>query len=87
VLERATPARLDAIAAMGHGRNDLAALSQAQSMFLDHIIRQQLVDIGSGMPPSNKVAVKRLSASERARLKTALSAVGHIETLTRDLLF
>jgi DNA polymerase-3 subunit epsilon/CBS domain-containing protein len=88
LLERATPARLAAIAALGHGSGyDLDALAQAQGVFLDLILGQQLADIEAGLPPSNKVAVKRLRRDERARLKTALGAVGHLDALMRDLLF
>jgi CBS domain-containing protein len=88
LLERSTPARLAAIAALGHdGGHDLEALAHAQGVFLDLILGQQLADIEAGLPPSNKVAVKRLTPDERAGLKKALGAVSHLDALTRDLLF
>jgi CBS domain-containing protein len=87
LLERTTPARLAAVAALGRGADDLDALSRAQGKFLDLILEQQLADIHAGLPPSNKVAVKRLSREQRAALRTSLSAVRHLDALTRDLLF
>lgn len=87
-LERATPARLAAVAALGHGgAQDLDALARAQAVFLDLILEQQLADMRDGLPPSNKVAVKRLSRQQREALHDALGAVRHLDALTRDLLF
>ena len=85
--ERATPARLSAAAALGRGAQDLDALARAQSCFLDLIVAQQVADMQAGLPPSNKVAVKRLARPQRADLRASLSAVRHLDTLTRDLLF
>ena len=87
LLERATPARLAAAAALGRGANDLDALARAQSCFLDLIVAQQVADMQAGLPPSNKVAVKRLNRPQRAALRESLSAVRHLDSLTRDLLF
>jgi DNA polymerase-3 subunit epsilon/CBS domain-containing protein len=86
-LERTTPARLTAALALGRSQDDLTALLHAQADFLDLILSQQLADIGNGLPPSNKVEVKRLSRDRRARLLGSLGAVRALETLTRDLLF
>jgi CBS domain-containing protein len=88
LLERSTPARLSAIAGLDRGgAHDLEALSDAQALFLDLILAQQLADLRGGLPPSSKVAVKRLSREQRTRLRDALHAVRHIDALTRDLLF
>lgn len=88
LLERATPARLAAIAALGRGgADDLDAMARAQALFLDLILAQQLEDMRAGLPPGNKVAVKRLAREQRAALHEAFAAVRHLETLTRDLLF
>ncbi len=51
------------------------------------ILAQQLDDIAHGVPPSNAVALKRLTRAERSRLRSALDAVANLDTLTRDLLF
>jgi DNA polymerase-3 subunit epsilon/CBS domain-containing protein len=88
VVERSTPTRLAGLKALGIGaETDLDALADAQAVFLDLMVQQQIEDIEHGTPPSNAVAVKRLSSRERARLRTALEAVQHLDDLTRDLLF
>lgn len=86
-LERSTPARLEAARTLQRSEDDIAALLRAHGDFLDFILSQQLADIANGLPPGNKVEVKRLSREARARLRAALGAVGSLETLTRDLLF
>ena len=86
-LERSTPARLNAARTLQRSENDITALLRAQADFLDLILSQQLADIANGLPPGNKVEVKRLSREGRARLRAALGAVGALDTLTRDLLF
>ena len=88
VMERSTPARLAGVKALVHvSRSDLDALDDAQGVFLDLILSQQIEDIAHGTPPSNTVSVKRLSARDRDRLQAALRAVTAIDALTRDLLF
>ena len=47
------------------GETDLDALIDAQAMFLDLILSQQLADIHAGRPATNTVSVRRLSAAER----------------------
>jgi CBS domain-containing protein len=88
VVERSTPARLAGVKALGiGGESDLDALIEAQAVFLDLMLTQQVKDIGQGRPPANTVAVKALSRRDRERLRTALEAVRHLDRLTRDLLF
>jgi CBS domain-containing protein len=87
LLERSTPARLAAAAALGRGQHDLDALARAQGLFLDLILDQQIADVKGGLPPSNKVAVKRLTRQQRQALREALGAARHLDDLTRDLLF
>jgi CBS domain-containing protein len=85
--ERATPARLAGIKALGLGGDDLDALDAAHELFMSLILAQQLDDVAHGVPPSNAVSLKRLTRAHRARLRSALDAVGNLDTLTRDLLF
>lgn len=87
LVERSTPARLAAAAALGRGAADLEALGRAQATFLDLILAQQLADMHAGHPPGNKVEVKALNAEQRGNLKAALGAVQHLSTLTQDLLY
>jgi CBS domain-containing protein len=87
LLERSTPARLAAAAALGRGRHDLEAIAHAQALFLDLIVAQQVADIDAGLRPSNKVAVKRLTHEQRKALREALASLSHLGALTRDVLF
>jgi DNA polymerase-3 subunit epsilon/CBS domain-containing protein len=88
VMDQSTPARLAGVKALVHvSETDLDALVEAQGVFLDLIVSQQVEDIAHGTPPSNVVSVKRLSARDRDRLRVALEAVTAIDDLTRDLLF
>jgi CBS domain-containing protein len=88
VVERATAARLAGIRTLGLGSAaDLDALADAQATFLDLILGQQIDDIAHGIPPSNRVEIRRLSGRERTRLHDALGAVAHLDELTRDLLY
>lgn len=88
VLERATPARLLGVRALGlGGDNDIDALIDAHAVFLEFILSQQLDDIHDGRAATNAVAIKRLSPRERERLQSALQAVRHLDDFTRQLLF
>jgi CBS domain-containing protein len=88
VVERATPARLEGIKALGiGGGEDLDGLLEAQGTFLDLMAAQQVADAEQGVPPSNAVAVRPLSRLSRERLRFALHAVENLDELTRDLLF
>jgi DNA polymerase-3 subunit epsilon/CBS domain-containing protein len=88
VVERATPARLAGVQALGIGlARDLESIASAQATFLDLILSQQIDDIEHGLPATNGVVVNRLSRHDRDRLREALSSVQHLNDLTRDLLF
>jgi DNA polymerase-3 subunit epsilon/CBS domain-containing protein len=87
-LERATPARLLGVRALGLGSdNDIDALVDAHAVFLEFILSQQLEDIHEGRAATNAVAIKRLSSRDRERLQKALQAVRHLEEFTRQMLF
>jgi CBS domain-containing protein len=62
-------------------------IAEAQGIFLDLILAQQIRDIGAGIRPGNAVETKRLPRRERQRLLAALKAVANLDTLTRELLF
>ena len=80
VVERSTPARLEGLSALKLGaEQDLDALVESQRLFLDLILGQQIEDVKLGRPPGNSVEVKRLSARGKARLRTALQSVEHLE--------
>ena len=88
VVEHSTAVRIEQLRAMGIGADaDLEALERAQDDLLGLLVDQQVEDIAHGLPASNRVAVKRLSAGDRDRLRSALGAVRHIDELARELLF
>ena len=51
------------------------------------MLDQQIADIDSGQPPSNRVDPGRLSRTRVEELKRALSALGSIDHMVRDLMF
>ena len=88
VRERSTPARLTGVKALGLGGSpDLDALVEAQGVFVDLLIAQQIADIRQGIPPTNAVEVKRLSNRDRDRLRAALKTLKHLDEIVHDLLF
>ena len=88
VVDSSTPARLEAIKALGLGaESDFDALIDAHGVFLDLLLDQQIEDMQRGLPATNKVMVRWLSRRDRERLRTALETVRNLDALTRDLLF
>jgi len=88
VMERSTPARLAAVKDVVKVRQtDFEALIEAHVVFLDLIATQQVEDAVNGIPPSNAVSVKRLTARGRERLRVALGAVACADELARAVLF
>jgi hypothetical protein len=65
------------------GEHDLQGLVDASGAFLDLILAQQLDDVEHGVAPSNAVAIKRLSARERERLRAAPEQVAQLDWLTQ----
>jgi hypothetical protein len=54
---------------------------------VDLILRQQIEDIASGIPPSSRVVPAQMPASRRRDLKDALAQLRNLNTTVRDLLF
>lgn len=76
VRERATPARLEGVAAKGIGSHaDFAAVIEAHRTILDVMLRQQLVDAAAGVPLSPRVELARLDSPAQRRLREALGRV------------
>lgn len=83
-----TPGRLDGVRRLGIGSSgDLEHLINVHRSVVDQILRQQVVDIGAGIPPSNKVDVGRLSRLQRTELRNRLKSISHLTEMVRDLIF
>ncbi len=88
VEERSTRARMAGLAKLAiGGERDFEKLSNAHSVILAAMLRQQRRDIAEGRKPINKVEIASLKATELAELKAALSAVSAAPVLARDLMF
>jgi len=88
VSERSTPARLAGIkSVVQEVESELDNLVEAQGVFLDFILKQQIADLQRGWPPSNAVEIKGLSRRDRERLRAALQVGENLDELGRDLLF
>ena len=76
VRERATPARLEGVAAKGiGGPADIAALIEAHRTILAVMLRQQLADAAAGILLSPRVELARLDGPAQRRLREALGRV------------
>lgn len=85
---RSTIDRLAAVQGLNLGSlaslDDLIhAYSRAQAL----ILRSQLADIVDGRPPDNRIVLSRLSALERARLKTDLGSIPNLADIVRSAVF
>jgi DNA polymerase-3 subunit epsilon/CBS domain-containing protein len=88
VLARSTPERIAGLRALEIGAApDLDQLIRIHRLLVDCLLRQQLEDIGAGVPPSNRVEVRRLSRPRRSELRDALKALRLVDGMTRELLF
>ena len=87
VAERSSPGRLAAVKTLHVGaERDLDSLIEAHGILLAATLKQQLADIGAGIPPSTRVEMRRLERIELDRLKEALGSLRHLDHLVRDLL-
>lgn len=88
IAARGTPERLDALIARSLGGGaDLSRLKEAHRLFMRRILEQQVADLADGRPPGNRVALRRLTRSQQAELRDALTAIAHVDALVRDMLF
>jgi DNA polymerase-3 subunit epsilon/CBS domain-containing protein len=88
IVRRATPDRLDGIRALNIGGDaDLDRLFRAHRTIIRHILAQQVIDMEAGIPPSNKIEVRRLSRADQIELKDTISWLSGIDDLVRSLMF
>lgn len=77
--ERSTPGRLRAAAKAGRLADaDAETLVQIHGSLMSLVLRQQLADLGVGVPPSGRVAVARLGREESRRLSRDLRRLDEI---------
>ncbi|MCB1475441.1 MAG: CBS domain-containing protein [Rhodobiaceae bacterium] len=87
VAERSTRARLEGLLAREiGGAQDLGNLIRVHAMLMDLIVAQQLDDIAEGLPPGNAIDPKKLKPAQQSALREALSSLGNIAHLARDLM-
>jgi DNA polymerase-3 subunit epsilon/CBS domain-containing protein len=88
ITERSTAARIAKLK-LRHPKaaNELEALGDAQDVFLDLILAQQIEDIARGLPATNTVSIKRLTHRDRDRLRDAFRSLRHLDDLVAGLLF
>ncbi len=83
----ATPDRLrDAVEAGRIGLDDATVLISLHAELLTAVLRQQLLDLGAGIKPSGRVAVRDLARAGRARLRQQLHRLDGIVQNIRDFM-
>jgi DNA polymerase-3 subunit epsilon/CBS domain-containing protein len=84
---RPTPERIrDAVGAGRLGDHDAALLVETHAILMSYVLRQQLIDIGDGVVPSNRVALATLSRDERADLRIRLHSLDAIVGQVRSMM-
>jgi DNA polymerase-3 subunit epsilon/CBS domain-containing protein len=83
IRECSTKKRLEALQQIGaYNSEDLANVIHAYEIMLSETLKQQLLDIDTGVKPTNKVALQNLTNQRKRNLKWALSQVdiiiGHV---------
>ena len=82
IAERSTAARLEAAAANGAiPAADVARLVEMHGEFIALAMAQQIIDIGTGYPPSYRVELRRLDRAMRRALAGRLSGLRDILSL------
>ncbi|WP_157020293.1 DUF294 nucleotidyltransferase-like domain-containing protein [Mesorhizobium xinjiangense] len=88
VAAHSTAKRLDGLITLDIGADtDLEDMRTGHGFLLGLMLRQQSEDLQSGIAVSNRVALRRLSRDEHARLKSVLRQVQNVPMLMRDLMF
>lgn len=88
VVRRATRDRIAGLRDRGIGQDsDLQRMAEAYDLLQRLVLRQQLADLRTGHRLGNGVEVSRVEKDDRTALKAALSHLGHVPHMTRELLF
>lgn len=88
IVERSTAGRIAKLKLLHpNAEGDLEALADAQDVFFDLVLAQQVEDIGHGLPATNAVSVKRLTYRNRERLRGAFRSLRYLDESVVSLLF
>jgi DNA polymerase-3 subunit epsilon/CBS domain-containing protein len=88
IRERSTRERLAALRARQIGSaEDIDTWIEAHGVLVDAILRQQIADLGAGLPPGSRVDPSILGRAGQARLKAAIGKLAHVGETVKDLLF
>ena len=84
---RPTPERIrDVLGAGRLGEHDATMLIETHSVLMDHVLRQQLIDLNEGVAPSNRVALANLSRDQRSELRSRLHSLDFVVREIRSLM-
>ncbi len=82
-----TPERLRALAEGGHmPATDADTFQQVHALMLGILLDQQIADTEAGLPISNRIDPKRLSADQRSRLKDGFRSINSLAWLMGNAL-
>lgn len=85
VRERSSAARFRGVAKRGLANAEtVETIVASQEHLLGAVLGQQLIDIETGVPPSTRIAVERLSRDDKAQLKTACAAADEAADLVSE---
>jgi CBS domain-containing protein len=83
-----TAARLRGVEAKGIGSAaDLSALQDGFALAQDLLLRAQLADITVGVKPGTSAPLSAMSATDQARLKTAIQQLANLDEIVREALY
>ena len=84
---RPTPDRIrDVLGAGRLGERDGAMLIETHGRLMDHILRQQLLDLKAGIAPSSRVEPGTLSRDQRSELRSRLHSLDAVVREIRSLI-
>ena len=85
IREQSTPGRFNELRArVGKMKKTLKNLNEAHRIIFNTILEQQLLDLETGIPLSNRVAPGSLDSATRDRLSWALEQVPNVSNLLGD---
>lgn len=88
IRQRSTAGRLNGLIERGIGsERDIRSILEAHEILLGLMLRQQAIDLQSGIPVSNLVEIASLERRQHDDLKHALRLCGLVSEMVRDWMF